>query len=278
MSRNQIRVEVVGRTPWSAAGGCPGGPAGFWIRALAATSFIFRAAPVSFALMCFGSTAWAEGPLEAPRVGWIADGRGQLREIYGVPGAFVQGQVEASGVVSAGCSESLCLAKTRDRILAGEKNVAAPEGPAMFAFDGDRALLYFPDSRKFAWWREDRLEVVEWSIAGEVLSARVSMAGPEIAVRRDGVTWIVSPDGGLLHSLACSGAVLLLGGGVLYSTEQGLVLGRRSGAEIHFELTGVSELFLLSPRFAAARANGTTYVIRLTEGHEEMFQLPEAAE
>jgi hypothetical protein len=217
-----------------------------------------------------------ESPLASPQAGILAGARGELRAVRGVAGAWVLGESVAQGAISAACSETLCLAKTAGAILSAGGETPAPPGPALFAFDSERALLYFPDSRQFAWWRDGRLDLLDWRIEGAVLSLRLTTAGPEIAVRRSNAVWIVNPENATLDSLPdASGPALLLPGAILYSGGARLVLRRNNAGEAIFPLSGVVELFQAGPSYAAARTAGSTFLIRLDPHREAVFQLPE---
>jgi hypothetical protein len=195
--------------------------------------------------------AWAQSLLDAPRIGRIASRSGVLREVRGVAGAFVLGPAAAGDVV-----------------LGSERRLVA--------FAEDVALLYFPAARQFAWWREGRLEPVDWRIGGEVLSLRLTTRGAEIAVRRDGATWIVNPAGAVLESLPdATGPVLLLDESLLYVAGE-VVVRRKDGREETFDVAGVTDLFAVSARYAGARTAAATFLIDLERA--AVFQLPEAAE
>ena len=54
----------------------------------------------------------AQSGIEVPGIGMIVDSSRDLRPVQGVAGSFLLGSVSMSGVVSAACSEQLCLIKT----------------------------------------------------------------------------------------------------------------------------------------------------------------------
>jgi hypothetical protein len=206
-------------------------------------------------------SAWSQSGIEVPSVGLIVDPSGSLRSVQGVAGNFMLGQAVATGVLSAACSERLCLAKTNLKILSATGQVDAPPGPAIFGFDGDHAIVFFAESRAFARWNKDQLDPLDWAGEGEVLSIRVSDEGLEVALRRDwaGVT---------------NGSVLLLKDGVLFATEDELILRRRDASETRFELTGAESISAMGPHYAAIRAGAMTFALRLDPGHEQLFLLP----
>ena len=101
-------------------------------------------------LAAFGGLL-AQYGLAPPLAGFVRDGAGALRPVYGVPGNFVSGEPVARGVEAAIFDGQAGLAKTRD---------------AVYAFDGEGRLL-------------GRIEA-EWE--PPVLPIRVE--GDELAVRR----------------------------------------------------------------------------------------------
>jgi hypothetical protein len=213
-------------------------------------------------LLWIASCAWSQSGIEIPSVGVIVDPSGSLRSVQGVAGNFVVGPAVATGVLSASCSEQLCLAKTDSKILSATGQADAPPGPAVFGLDRDTAVVFFPQSQMFARWRENTLEPLDWIVDDDVLSIRVGDNGIEIALRRDWET---------------SGPVLLLKEGVLFATADQLVLRHRDASETRFELIGaesITAIASIGPHYAAIRTTTMTFALRLDKGHEQLFVLP----
>jgi len=212
-------------------------------------------------LLLIASCAWSQSGIDVPAIGMIVDPSGSLRAVQGVAGNFLLGAPLAAGVLSAACSEQLCLAKTDSKILSATGQVDAPPGPAEFGFDRDTAVIFFPASQTFARWHDDTLELLDWAVDDAVLSIRVGDHGIEIALRRDwaGVT---------------NGPVLLLKEGVLFATADELLLRHRDGSVLTFELTDAESITSLGPHYAAIRALDRTFVLRLEPEHEQLFLLP----
>ena len=192
------------------------------------------------------------------------DSSGSLRSVQGVAGNFLVGSPIVSGVLSAACSEQLCLVKADSKILSATGQAEAPPGPAIFGLDRDTAIIFFPQSQTFARWRGNILEPLDWTVDDDVLSIRVGNdknAKIEIALRRD---WAGVTDG----------PVLLLPDGVLFATADELVLRHRDASEMRFELTGAESITVMGPNYAAIRAGATTFALRLDQGHEQLFLLP----
>jgi hypothetical protein len=175
-----------------------------------------------------------------------------------------------TGAVSAACSERLCLAKTDSRIVSATGETDAPPGPAIFGFSGGSAIVYFPEIRLFARWHNDVLEPLDWAADGEVLS----IGRDEIAVKRDEQVWIVHPDGSGADSIReSSGPVLLLPGGIVFSTGDDIVL-RQDGSDIRFALAGARSIAAMGPYYVAIQAGDALYALRIEPGREGLFLLP----
>jgi len=95
-----------------------------------------------FIVFALSSCAWAQ--VERPQLGKIVDANGAVRPIYGIAASVTLGDPEITGVLSASCSRKFCLAKTETSLVSAGGNIAAPAGPALFAFDGDGAYIWFP--------------------------------------------------------------------------------------------------------------------------------------
>ena len=212
-------------------------------------------------LIFITSCAWSQSGIEVPSAGIIVDATGSLRAVQGVAGNFLPGPPIATGVLSAACSEQLCLAKTDSKILSATGQVDAPPGPAVFGLDRDTAVIFFPQSRTFARWRENTLEPLDWNVDDDVLSIRVGDQGIEIALRRNwaGVT---------------NGPVLLLREGVLFATADEFVFRHGDGSEARFDLAGAEAITSMGSHYAAIRSGSLTYLLRLEPGHEQLFLLP----
>jgi hypothetical protein len=216
------------------------------------------------------SLALAQSGIEVPDIGAIVDSSGALRQVQGVAGSFRLGPPGVTDVLAAACSERLCLAKTDSKILSPTGETDAPQGPAIFGLNGDTAIVFFPESRVFARWNNDVLEPLDWVVEGEVLSVRLQ----DIAVRRDGQVWIIHPDGSVVDSIPeASGPVLLLPKGVLFATQDEIVL-RQDGREVRFEIADAQSIAAMSPRFTSIRAGGAIYALRTEPDRESLFLLP----
>jgi hypothetical protein len=219
--------------------------------------------------------AWAQSGIDVPGMGAVIDSSGALRPVQGVAGNFLLGPAMLSGVLSAACSERLCLAKTDAKIVSATGETDAPAGPAIFAMDGDQAVVFFRGAQLFARWHDDTLEPLDWAVNDEILSIRSHGGETEIAVRREGSVWIVRPDDSVIDSIAdASGSVLLLREGVLFASGDQLVLRHRDASEVRFELSGAESITAMGPRYAVIRAGGAMYALRTETGRDQLFLLP----
>ncbi len=244
----------------------------------------------------------AQPPLAKPHIGYVMDRQGSLRRLYGTAGNFILGEVLSAENISFAGSAIGALVKTPTEVIwlaaGGEVNNCwpAPPGEAQFAFEpaGSGAFVFFPEKPVLMHIAGGRLEAVPLDIerlAGSV----VAMAAPgqgvaELAVRRGDETWLVtvSPESGEIIDerllAGVSGPVHLLDGGVLYSGRSELVWRSRRGIEKTFPLDAAIEWFAtLGAGWVAvsAKADGaavsTLYGLRLEEGREGIYQLPEVA-
>jgi len=212
----------------------------------------------------------AQSGIEVPGIGVIVDSSGSLRPVQGVAGSFLLGPASMPGVLSAACSEQMCLAKTDSKILSATGETDAPTGPAIFGLSGDEAIVFFPEVHTFARWHDDVLEPLDWEIDGEILSIRAT----QIAVRRNGNVSIVRPDDSTIDSIPdASGPVLLLPIGVVFATKDEIVL-RQGQSEVRFELAGAESIAAMGPHYAAIRAGGAIYALRTDPGREGLYRLP----
>ena len=70
-----------------------------------------------------------------------------------------------------------------------------------------------------------------------------------------------------------SGLVLFMPDGVVFATKRYVILRRRDGSDVRFELTGVKSIAALGPRYAAIRAGDSIYAFRLELGREALYLL-----
>jgi hypothetical protein len=220
-------------------------------------------------LLAVCASGRAQG-IEVPGIGVTVDSAGALRPVHGVAGSFLLGPASMPGVLSAACSEQLCLAKTDSKIVSATGGTDAPPGLAIFGLSGDEAIIFFPEPRMFARWHNNVLDPLDWEVDGEVLSIRAR----DIAVRREGEVSIVHPDGSLVDSIPDAlGPVLLLPKEVVFATKDQIVL-RRDGSEVRFELANAQSITAMGSHYAAIRAGGATYTLRIDQGRESLFLLP----
>jgi hypothetical protein len=210
---------------------------------------------------------WAQ---TRPQLGKILDPNGTVRTVYGIASSVTVGSAEMTKVLSSGCSNTFCLAKTESSIVSALGSVNAPGGTALFAFDGDAAVAWFPQSRQLARWVKGVFTVADTTIDGEVLSIVVSAGAVQFAVRRRSGVWIVNQDGSVLSSLPRStGPVMLIAGGLVYATDSEIVIRK-----LRIPLAGVTSFSQMSGGYLQVRAGGVDYSLRIDEGREMLFQLP----
>ena len=250
--------------------------------------------------------AWGQTGVGRPQVGKMLDENGAVRTVYGIAASVTVGDTEITGVLSSACSNTFCLAKTETSIVSASGSVAAPPGPALFAFNVNAAFVWFPQSRQLAEWQDGALTYCRGAcgaglqpaadfsrrdraatagsgfdvapptntqaadIDGEVLSIGVNAGAVQFAVRRRSGVWIVNLDGSVAGSLPRSaGPVMLIPGGAVYATESAIVI-----RNLQFPLAGVTAFSQISVGYLEVRAGGIDYALRIQEGREALFQLP----
>jgi len=227
--------------------------------------------PPMKALIALAVCGCASAQIDRPQLGKMLDSTGAVRTIYGIAASVTLGDAELTGVVSMGCSKQLCLAKTEASILWPGGMVDAPVGPALFAFDGDAAYIWFTRSRRLARWQDGVLAPIAGvDLDGAVLSIRASSGVVEFAVRRMNGVWILRQDGSVLNSLPrFTGPVMLIPGEIVYASPGEIVVG-----EVRIPLHGVTSFSQMSGNYLQVRAAGIDYSLRTEKGRETLFQLP----
>lgn len=224
-------------------------------------------------ILLVAGCAWAQ--IQQPRLGVMLTGAGAPRAVFGVAGSVTLGEPLSAAdstssptsgatssnsppsgvVVSMGCARRLCLMKTDAALnsfagsAAGSTPVVnAPAGPALFWFEGSTgngnagvsALVYFPRSRQLARWQNGQLSPVDFDVTGDILSIGETTDGTlQFVVRTPSGTWIVRSGDVMVESLEgpeSAGPALLLHGGVLFTTQQELILRRPDQSELVFQL------------------------------------------
>jgi hypothetical protein len=214
--------------------------------------------------------AWAQSGVDRPQLGKMLDANGAMRTVYGIAASVALGDVESTDVLSSACAKTFCLAKTDTSIVTASGSVDAPPGPAMFAFDGDTAFVWFPRSRQLARWQNGLLTSIDSSVDGEVLSIGANAGAVQFAVRRMNGVWIVNQGGSVAGSLPHSTrAVMLIPGGVVYATREEIVIG-----DVRFPLDAATAFSQMSDSHLQVRAGGADYSLRIEPGRETLFQLP----
>jgi hypothetical protein len=214
--------------------------------------------------------AWGQSGIDRPQLGKMLDASGAVRTVYGIVASVTLGDPEQTGVVSQACSKTFCLAKTETAVVSASGSADAPAGPALFAFDGDAAFVWFPRSRQLAQWQNGVLALIDSTVDGEVLSMRACAGSVEFAVRRESGEWIVKLDGSVVDSLPRStGPVMLIPGGVVYATREEIVI-----RGLRIPLARVTSFSQMSAGYLQVRAGLLDYVLRVEPGREMLFQLP----
>lgn len=228
-------------------------------------------------LMAAGACVWAQSGVERPALGLMIDATGFARPVYGVMGSVTLGEDTGAAVLSLACSRALCLMKTDGALVSNGEAIAAPPGPALFAFDGEAAFVYFPQTKQLVRFHHGQLDQLAFDVQGEILALRATRGALEFATRREDGIWIVRDGNLIVDSLPddASGPVFLLEGGVAFSTPDALVLHRADASEIRFKIAGIETSTRMSDAYLQVRAGSAMYALRVEPGREQICLLPE---
>jgi len=251
------------------------------------------------AVLSMTVAAWGQTALTAPQAGLIRDRAHSLRPVYGIAGNFLLGDPVAGGVVSAAYSGSYGLIKTDSAVVVIDQagsiaaSIAAPEGPALFAFAriGDSALAYLSSADTLLVWDGRAFETVPFNPTILAGGAVVAIAAPDsehaaLIVQRDDGLWDVRMQlatGEIDAQTAIEGVavpvLMLATGELIYSDGNRLVIRRRDGSERHVEaqLPTSFEFQQMDQGWVQLRdlTGGPHFAIRITQNREQSYQLPE---
>ena len=217
----------------------------------------------------------AQTGLMRPQIGTMIDPAGRARPLSGTAASLTLGNPVAAGVISSACSSEFCIFKTRTAIVSAGRQVNAPKGPALFALDGQRAFVYFPESHQLALWHDSQLDFQKSPDLGDIVSLRVGANGLEFAIHDDRGLSIVNGEGAILDSIpGASGPAMLLASGILYATPEELVLRRPDASEIRWPVAGAKNFSAMGDGCVQFSTGHSIYAIRVEPGHERVFQLP----
>jgi hypothetical protein len=146
----------------------------------------------------------AQSGISPPLAGYVRDGGGALRPVYGVAGNLVLGRPVAEGVVSAAFSGSIGLAQISDSLYAFDPQgrplgrADIPSGPARFFFlaGGIAAQACFSGASPSVLWKDGSFQSASASDC-EALALPLLSEGDTLVFRKpDGTelrTWIDGP-------------------------------------------------------------------------------------
>jgi hypothetical protein len=157
----------------------------------------------------------AQSGISPPLAGYVRDGGGALRPVYGVAGNLVLGGPVAQGILSVAFSGRVVLAKTSDSLYAFDPQgqplgrMDAPEGPArLFVPPGGRvALACLSGTSESILWKDGSFQsvstpdcetlAVPFVSEGDVLifrradgtELRTGIEGPALSIEQMGEGW-----------------------------------------------------------------------------------------
>jgi hypothetical protein len=238
-------------------------------------------------------------PVSSPLAGCSRDETGHLRYILGLPGSFILSAPVRSEVLSVGCSEDLILVKTADALERLDREGRtirrwpAPAGDALFGFGQEPRswVVYFPLTSQSYLATGDELRPLALDLGawGEDVLA-VALTGQDeaaVVVRTaGGLRWLkVSLSGDhVREDRELAGAVapvlVLRDGAIVWGAGEDLVVqapnGTQRRASLPAPLTQVELMREGWIRLKLSRGAGSL-AVRLLQGQDELYGLPEAA-
>jgi len=235
--------------------------------------------------------------LATPSAGCLLDPAGQLRRVSGLPGGFLLSAPFGSGILSAACGEDFALAKTAHSLewldAAGQsvRSWPAPPGDALFGLAANRAgaVVHFPESGQWFLATEGALRPLPLALDGaEALAVALGGDGSiAVVARRFGRLCAVrfGPDGYISEEreLAEAAAPILIreDGALVWGDGAGIVIEAGNGARRRVALptapAGIEAAGERGIRVKLAAGQGQI-LVRLMEGREEIYRLPEATQ
>jgi len=242
--------------------------------------------------------AAAQPAIRPPRMGFVGQADGTLRPVYGVAGSFILGPPVAAKVISQAFSGSLGLLKTDATLVAFDgrgqalASMNAAAGPALFAFspDGVTALACVPSSNTLVEWRGGKFSTVPFPPEPDTV---VAIAMPNafdaaLIIDRNGdlwESWLQLGHASVSSQRALAGVtsplLALASGDFVYGDAGGIVVRKPDNSEVHVaaHLPAKFSLRQMGSDWVqlADLESGRRFAIRISSGHECLFQLPEAA-
>lgn len=238
-------------------------------------------------------------PVSSPLAGCFRDEAGHLRYVLGLPGSFILSAPVRSEVLSAACSDDLVLVKTADAVEQLDREGRtirrwpAPGGDALFGFGQAPSswMVYFPLTSQSYLATGDELRLLALNLGAwgeDVLALTLTGRDEAAAVVRTagGLRWLkVSLSGGHLKedrelAEAVAPVLVLRDGAIVWGAGGDLVVqapdGTQRRASLPAPLTQVELMREGWLRLRLSRGAGSL-AVRLLEGREELYGLPEAA-
>ncbi len=236
-------------------------------------------------------TSAALAQIGAPRIGYVADSRGDLHPLAGLAGSFVLESAVLRGVEGGAYSGMAGVWSAADRLILtdseGRESGSWPiqTGPILVAFNSrlEPALIWSAGSRELMRFpKRTQDPTPDW--AGEPIA--LAVRGPRLLalVEQEDALWLVESslyDGSVVSArlLPAAAAPAWIGSdaSVVYSTRGGIAAADANGNEQwRIEVDGVIALSQAGTRSLAVRAAHRLYLLSLDTG--ELLRLPGGAQ
>lgn len=252
----------------------------------------------SFLSLAIATMACAQPAIAPPQIGFIQDSSNALRPVIGIAGNFLLGDPMQIGLTSAAFSGSSGMVKTDSSLLAIDRqgqvitSADAPSGAALFAFSrtGAPSFVYLVDANAWMVWDGQQFQPAAFDLSAFDSPVVISIASPndgeaQVVLQREDGLWdmrLQLADGSVTSRSAIPGVtapmLALSTGNLIYRDEAGLVLRKPDGSELHIPAQLPANIVFqqMGDGWIQIRDLDTSaqFAVRITEGREQLYQLP----
>ena len=248
--------------------------------------------------LAIATMACAQPAIAPPQIGFIQDSSNALRPVIGIAGNFLLGDATQTGLTSAAFSGSAGIVKTDSSLLAIDRQGQAissndaPSGSALLAFSrsGAPSFVYLIGANAWMTWDGQQFQPAAFDLSAFDSPVIISVASPndgeaQIILQRDDGLWDIRlqlADGSMTSQSTIPGVMApvlaLATGNLIYRDEAGLVLRKPDGSELHIpaQLPPNIAFQQMGDGWIQIRDLDTSnqFALRITEGREQLYQLP----
>jgi hypothetical protein len=248
-------------------------------------------------MIALAPSGLSQSGLTPPRIGFVRDGAGNVRPLFGISGNFWLGEKVAAAALSVASSGSFSILKTARAILVydalgglvGRPTTAAGSALCAFTPAGAPAFAWLRDSGELLRWNSPRFQPTPVN-AANLSGTVISLAAPDSStaaflVQRGTQVWRVDIsvfDDAVVFAASLprvtAPALLFDDGSVLHAGDAALVLRNAQGVERTIPFSGTAAQFTPLGSDWVLIDNGQPpahIALRVSTG--AAFELPEVA-